>query len=86
LSSTNGVVLDFSARNTALNAPIFGSLSAFCDYVEPRLAGKVGYGGYLEHRIVYEAHENFATDAADFRNIHWGWTSGQQLELKFLHQ
>jgi murein DD-endopeptidase MepM/ murein hydrolase activator NlpD len=26
----------------------------------------------LEHRIVYEAHENFATDAADFRNIHLG--------------
>jgi len=69
-----------------LNASIFGSLSAFCDYVASKLAGKIGYGGYLEHRIVYEVHENLATDAVDFRNIHWGWTSGQQLELQFLHQ
>jgi peptidoglycan LD-endopeptidase LytH len=78
LTSTNSIALDFSARNTELNASIFGSLSAFCDYVESKLAGKIGYGGYLEHRIVYEAHENFATDAADFRNIHLGmdfWTT-----------
>lgn len=78
LTSSNSVSLDFSAKNTELNASIFGSLSAFCGYVESKLAGKIGYGGYLEHRIVYEAHENFATEAADFRNIHLGidfWTT-----------
>ncbi len=78
LTSINSVSLDFSAKNTELNASIFGSLPAFCDYVESKLEGKIGYGGYLEHRIVYEAHENFATDAADFRNIHLGidfWTT-----------
>jgi len=77
LTSSNSVSLDFSAKNIELNASIFASLPAFCDYVESKLAGKIGYGGYLEHRIVYEAHENFATDAADFRNIHLGmdfWT------------
>ena len=78
LTSSNSVSLDFSAKNIELNASIFGSLPAFCDYVESKLAGKIGYGGYLEHRIVYEAHENFATDGADFRNIHLGmdfWTT-----------
>lgn len=78
LTPDNSISLDFSAKNTALNASIFGSLPAFCDYVASKLSGKIGYGGYLEHRIVYEAHENFATDAADFRNIHLGmdfWTT-----------
>jgi murein DD-endopeptidase MepM/ murein hydrolase activator NlpD len=80
LTSSNSVSLDFSAKNIELNASIFGSLPAFCDYVESKLADKIGYGGYLEHRIVYEAHENFATDGADFRNIHLGmdfWTTAR---------
>lgn len=78
LTTGNSIALDFSAKNTELNASIFGSLPTFCTYVESKLADKIGYGGYLEHRIVYEAHENFATDAADFRNIHLGmdfWTT-----------
>lgn len=78
LTPSNSISLDFSAKNTELNASIFGSLPAFCDYVVSKLVGKIGYGGYLEHRIVYEAHENFATNAADFRNIHLGmdfWTT-----------
>lgn len=78
LTPSNSVSLDLSAKNTALNASIFGTLPAFCDYVASKLAGKIGYGGYLEHRIVYEAHENFVTDDADFRNIHLGmdfWTT-----------
>lgn len=78
LTPSNSVALDLSAKNTELNASIFGSLPAFCEYTASKLAGKIGYGGYLEHRIVYEAHENFATDAADFRNIHLGmdfWTT-----------
>ena len=78
LTPSNSITLDFSVKNTELNASIFSSLPIFCDYVASKLAGKIGYGGYLEHRIVYEAHENFATDAANFRNIHLGmdfWTT-----------
>jgi murein DD-endopeptidase MepM/ murein hydrolase activator NlpD len=78
LTSTNSIALDLSAANTELNASIYGETAAFCDYITAKLAGKIGYGGYLEHRVVYESHENFATDAADFRNIHLGmdfWTT-----------
>jgi murein DD-endopeptidase MepM/ murein hydrolase activator NlpD len=78
LTSTNSIALDLSAANTELTASIYGEITAFCDYISAKLAGKIGYGGYLEHRVMYESHENFATDAADFRNIHLGmdfWTT-----------
>jgi murein DD-endopeptidase MepM/ murein hydrolase activator NlpD len=78
LTSNNSVALDLSATNTELNASIYGETAAFCNYITTKLAGKIGYGGYLEYRVVYESHENFATDAADFRNIHLGmdfWTT-----------
>lgn len=78
LTSTNSIELDLSAANTELSASIYGETAAFCDYITTKLAGKIGYGGYLEHRVVYESHENFATGAADFRNIHLGmdfWTT-----------
>ncbi len=78
LTSTNSIELDLSASNTELSAAIYGETAAFCDYITTKLAGKIGYGGYLEHRVVYESHENFATDAAYFRNIHLGmdfWTT-----------
>ncbi len=78
LTSTNSIELDLSATNTELSAAIYGETAAFCDYITTKLAGKIGYGGYLEHRVVYESHENFATDDAYFRNIHLGmdfWTT-----------
>ena len=78
LTSINSVALDLSAANTQLTASIYGEITAFCDYISAKLAGKIGYGGYLEHRVVYESHENFATASADFRNIHLGmdfWTT-----------
>lgn len=77
-SDSTSVALDLSAKNTELNSSIYGDTAAFCDYISAKLAGKIGYGGYLEHRVVYESHENFATAAADFRNIHLGvdfWTT-----------
>jgi murein DD-endopeptidase MepM/ murein hydrolase activator NlpD len=77
LDPNNSIVLDLSAANTDLNAEIFGNIEAFTDYIDGKLEGKIGYGGYLEHRVIYEAHENFATASADFRNIHLGidfWT------------
>lgn len=72
LRPSNSIRLDLSAKNTELNSSIYGNTSAFCDYIATKLDGKIGYGGYLEHRVIYESHENFATASADFRNIHLG--------------
>jgi murein DD-endopeptidase MepM/ murein hydrolase activator NlpD len=78
LTSSNSLALDLSASNQELNPAIFGDISSFCTYIDQNLGAKIGVGGYLEHRVIYEAHENFATSAADFRNIHLGidfWTA-----------
>ena len=77
LSAKNSVALDLSATNLELNPSIYGNISAFQEYIEEKLNGKMGFGGYLEHRVIYESYENFATASADFRNIHLGmdfWT------------
>lgn len=77
LSAGNSVALDLSAANLELNASIYGNASAFCGYIETKLGSKIGYGGYLEHRVIYESYENFVTASEDFRNIHLGmdfWT------------
>ncbi len=78
LSSNNTVALDLSATNAELNQSIYGNISAFCEYIDEKLCGRIGFGGYLEHRVIYESHENFATEKEDFRNIHLGmdfWTN-----------
>jgi murein DD-endopeptidase MepM/ murein hydrolase activator NlpD len=78
LTSANSLALDLSATNAELHARIYGDLAAFSAYIDSKLEGKIGYGGYLEHRVIYESHDNFATSAADFRNIHLGmdfWTA-----------
>lgn len=78
LTPSNSVALDLSATNSELNPSIYANTSAFCTYIESKLGAKIGVGGYLEHRVIYEAHENFATTSADFRNIHLGvdfWAS-----------
>ena len=72
LTLSNSVALDLSATNSDLNPSIYANTSAFCTYIESKLGAKIGVGGYLEHRVIYEAHENFATTSADFRNIHLG--------------
>ena len=77
LSIRNSVALDLSATNLELNPSIYGNVSAFQEYIEEKLGEKIGFGGYLEHRVIYESYENFATASADFRNIHLGmdfWT------------
>jgi murein DD-endopeptidase MepM/ murein hydrolase activator NlpD len=77
LSAKNSVALDLSANNLELNPSIYGNVSAFQEYIEEKLGEKIGFGGYLEHRVIYESYENFAMASADFRNIHLGmdfWT------------
>ena len=78
LTPSNSVALDLSATNKELNPAIFGDIASFCTFIDQQLGAKIGVGGYLEHRVIYEAHENFATASADFRNIHLGidfWTT-----------
>lgn len=60
LSPKNSVALDLSATNSELNSSIYGNISAFCDYKTEKLGGRIGFGGYLEHRVIYESHANFA--------------------------
>lgn len=77
LSDSNSVALDLSARNLELDPAIYGNTSAFNTYIEAKVGDKIGFGGYLEHRVIYETYANFATSSADFRNIHLGmdfWT------------
>jgi murein DD-endopeptidase MepM/ murein hydrolase activator NlpD len=78
LTTANSLALNLSATNAELHARIYGNLAAFSAYIDSKLDGKIGYGGYLEHRVIYESHDNFATNDADFRNIHLGmdfWTT-----------
>ena len=78
LTSSNSLALDLSATNKELNPAIFGDIASFCAFIDQQLGAKICVGGYLEHRVIYEAHENFATASADFRNIHLGmdfWTT-----------
>ena len=77
LSLRNSVALDLSATNLELNPSIYGNVSVFQEYIAEKIGAKIGYGGYLEHRVIYESYENFATASADFRNVHLGmdfWT------------
>jgi murein DD-endopeptidase MepM/ murein hydrolase activator NlpD len=77
LSDHISVALDLSATNLELLPSIYGNDIAFNAYIESKIGDKIGFGGYLEHRVIYETYANFATSSADFRNIHLGmdfWT------------
>lgn len=80
LTAENTLPLDFTAANQALDAVNLGDTAEFDQFVFAQLnsAGKTyGIGGYLENRAIYRRSEVFATESADFRNIHLGvdiWT------------
>jgi murein DD-endopeptidase MepM/ murein hydrolase activator NlpD len=77
VSKSTCVALDLSATNLELLPSIYGNAPAFNTYIEAKIGDKIGFGGYLEHRVIYETYANFATSSADFRNIHLGmdfWT------------
>lgn len=78
LTDYTSVALDLSATNSELLPSIYGNTSAFNAYIETKIGDKIGLGGYLEHRVIYETFKNFATASADYRNIHLGmdfWTN-----------
>lgn len=75
LNQGNTMQMDFSPQNPALNAVDFSDTLAFNQFVFGQLqsAGKLyGIGGYMEHRVIYQRSEVFATNLMDFRNIHLG--------------
>ncbi|MHA8059922.1 peptidoglycan DD-metalloendopeptidase family protein [Aquirufa beregesia] len=78
LSPGNTQSIDLSIHNSALKLEIYQELSHFNSFIQDSIGSKrYGVGGYLEHRRIYESHENFATGFEDFRNIHLGidiWT------------
>jgi murein DD-endopeptidase MepM/ murein hydrolase activator NlpD len=77
VSKSTCVALDLSATNLKLLPSIYGNASAFNTYIEAKIGDKIGFGGYLEHRVIYETFDNFATSSANYRNIHLGmdfWT------------
>ncbi|SFO26997.1 Peptidase family M23 [Algoriphagus ornithinivorans] len=80
LNRDNTLPLDFSPANTLLENVNLSDTSEFDQFVFEQLKTKgkqFGIGGYMEQRAIYRRSEVFATDEADFRNIHLGidiWT------------
>lgn len=80
LTAENTLQLDFTAHNQALDSVNLSDTPDFDRFVFNQLKSakkKYGIGGYLENRAIYRRSEVFATESADFRNIHLGvdiWT------------
>lgn len=75
LTIQNTAILDFSPANEDLNTVDLSDTELFNAYVFGLLEAQgkpFGIGGYFEHRAIYQRSQVFATDAADFRDIHMG--------------
>jgi murein DD-endopeptidase MepM/ murein hydrolase activator NlpD len=91
LTGENTLKLDFTSSNRGLKAVNLANTAEFDRYVFNQLSEKnrkYGIGGYLENRAIYSRSEVFATDQADFRNIHLGvdiWTeAGARVYVPFV--
>ena len=77
----NTIWMDFSPANAELEQVDFSDTAHFDSYVFGKLRSankRFGIGGYFEYRAIYARSGMFATDQADFRNIHLGidvWTA-----------
>ncbi|WP_317129266.1 peptidoglycan DD-metalloendopeptidase family protein [Cognatitamlana onchidii] len=75
------VLLDLSVSNTELNLKRVSSSETLGAYVNKKIAehnGLVAYGGYLEHRNIYNRSAYFSSEDDNNRNIHLGidiWSS-----------
>lgn len=75
LTSDNANFMDFGPSNTDLLGIDLSKTEVFDQYVTSVLhktKKQFGIGGYLEHRMIYQRSDVFATLEADFRNIHLG--------------
>lgn len=83
LTAENTLNLDFTAENGDLKSINLVDTRDFDSYVFDLLKSKnkkYGIGGYLENRAIYSRSAVFATQEADFRNIHLGidiWTKAE---------
>jgi len=79
LSKENLLPLDLSESSPHLEHIDIHNTQQFTDYLFNRvLRGKIGIGGYLEKRGLYQRSEHFRAAEEDFRNIHLGvdlWTA-----------
>ena len=76
-SKADYVTIDLSQNNTelqAVNVSSSGELGVYINQAIKAKNGKVGYGGYIETRGIYNRshHFNKKTNPADERNIHLG--------------
>ncbi|MDF0692618.1 peptidoglycan DD-metalloendopeptidase family protein [Aquirufa ecclesiirivi] len=73
LSDSTTQNLDLSVQNPNFKSEIYQDIAKFSRFIQDSMGSKrYGVGGYLEHRKMYETHENFATGQQDYRNIHLG--------------
>lgn len=73
LSSSTVQQIDLSIHNQSLQPSVYQDLHVFTAFIQDALGSNLyGVGGYLEHRKIYEAHENFAMGQQEYRNIHLG--------------
>ncbi|WP_156810111.1 peptidoglycan DD-metalloendopeptidase family protein [Nitritalea halalkaliphila] len=77
LTLANTCPLDLSPTNSQLQEVPLEDTAAFTAFIQAACGGKIGFGGYGEHRAVYQRSSVFATADQDFRDIHMGvdlWT------------
>lgn len=75
LTSENAFAMNFSPSNTDLLRVDLSQTDIFDQYVSSVLLENkkhYGIGGYFEHRMIYQRSDVFATEEADFRNVHLG--------------
>ncbi|QDH78327.1 peptidoglycan DD-metalloendopeptidase family protein [Echinicola soli] len=75
LTTTNSILLDFTAKNEDLATLDISSTPLFDDYVFGQLNAankRFGIGGYLEPRAIYHRSEVFGKDEEKKRSIHLG--------------
>ena len=62
--------LDLSASNTSLETVDLRNTDAFTQWVNEQLDGQMGWGGFMEDRVVYRRSDHFG--GAEIRSIHLG--------------
>lgn len=75
LHPENTLPMDFTEANEALAEVNLSNTAEFNAFVFGKMETankKYGIGGYLEKRGIYRRSEVFATESANFRNIHLG--------------
>ena len=75
INFTDYVALDLSVSNEILAAKKLDTAKEYREYIQEYLdlnKAKIAFGGYQEHRNLYQRSIVFKNDASDERNIHIG--------------